>query len=212
LPSEHATTAKDLLEQFPATIALRELGFTDGQFNQVSFHHKDRCLPVSQRRLSMPSALTEDRTLIEIGRILTLFNQFAMFRYAVLDGYQEKNPDLDGAWRHVNDALVDWRRRKHLEQQRQNASKRRRITPEIQGNSRTPIGMKEFVGDFANKPENRPLTPSELWPRFRSHMADFRLDPVVKGRSYHYLNGKLCFGTFCNYVRDARKKTQQQRG
>src|ERR1700722_8524984 len=92
-----------LIAQFPATVALRQFGFTDGQLDQVSFHHKDRYLPVSQRRLSMPAALTEGRTSIELGRILALVSQFAMFRYAILDGYQEEKHDLDGAWRHVND-------------------------------------------------------------------------------------------------------------
>ncbi len=189
---------------FPATAALKGLGLTDDQLEQVGFHHKDRYLPVAQRRLTMPSSLTGGRTPLDFGYMLALFTQFAMFRYAVLDGYEEINPDFDGAWQHVNAALVDWNRKAYLERQRDKAKRPRRIISEIK------TGMREFVAKYATAPDNLPLRPLELWSKFGPYMRDHRIDAELVGNSYEHTDGTIKFTTFSNYVREGRKSVQQR--
>ena len=63
---------------FPATAALKkELGLTDDQLEQVGFHHKDRYLPVAQRRLTMLKLLNGRPNTARLWIYASPFTQFA---------------------------------------------------------------------------------------------------------------------------------------
>jgi hypothetical protein len=200
------STAMELLNQFSATKLLKGFGFTNEQLGQIRFHLRDRLLPIAQRPLRLPAGLLDGWKLTEEGRppVLSLIRDYVIYRYVLIDGLCEDSSHRSEAWQHVSERLyeplVD-AGIKYLDKQRAKSRLPRGRNPEI------GMTMREFAMEYAQMPENQLLSPRGMWPGFGEHMRFNRLDAKLVGDSYKYLiKNSISFGTFRNYVREARKK------
>jgi hypothetical protein len=190
----------EMLEKHPSTIILRKLGLTDEHLDAIRFSRRYRDRPFDEWPLTWhPSVLVET-----CPTILKYMRDFASYRFALIDGPAGGAAGVSEAFSHVSEtltaALVEDRLR-YLASQKDKSKKARGIIPEV------GMTIREFVKEFARKPDNRPLSPRELWPSFGSEMGFNRLDPRKVGETYRYLVDKsIAFRTFANYVREARNE------
>lgn len=192
-------TPHELLEQYPPTKKLRELGFTDEHLKSIRFNSKDRFRHIQDRPLTWNHSI-----LVEAHpEVLSIMREYAILRFALVDGHTEGG-------RGISDASLDASltlaapmveaHSKYLFNQKINAQKKRGLIPEIK------MSIGQLAKRYARKPENLALTPREMWPGFYGEMSFARLDPVRRGDSYLYFGRSFSFRTFSNYVRKARKE------
>jgi hypothetical protein len=193
-------TAHEMLEQYPSTKKLRELGFTDEHLKSVRFNPKYRFHPIQDRPLTWHhSILVEDHP-----EVLSIMREYATLRFALVDGHTEGGRSISDAFLDVSLTLAApmvEARLKYLFTQKINAQKKRGLIPEIK------MSVGQLAMQYARKPENLALTPRQMWPGFYGEMSFGRLDPVRRGNSYLYLDDRsISFRTFAKYVREARNE------
>jgi hypothetical protein len=194
------TIELEMLERHPSTIYLRKLGLTDLHLDAMRFSRRYRDRPFEEWPLTWhPSVLVEANPTI-----LKYMKDYASYRFALIDGPAEGAHGVSEAFSHASETLTGRLvedRLKYLANQKAKARKPRGVIPEI------GMTIGDLAKQFARKPDNRPLTPRELWPRFGSEMNFNRLDSELVEDTYEYLDGKcISFRTFANYVRRARKE------
>jgi hypothetical protein len=145
----------ELLEAFPATKKLRELGFTDEQLTSSRFSRKYLGYPFDEWPFTWP-----DDAPVE-GNPMSLIHlkSYLAYRHALIDG-----PKLGGL------PMIQGRMN-HLAVQSANAQKKRGFLPEL------GMSMKDFIPQFCRRPEFREQTAKQIWPHLFSELNIRGLDP-----------------------------------
>jgi hypothetical protein len=199
-----ALTAKLLLGEFHATKALKSLGYGDDDLGQIRLSRKYRDQPIDVWPLWSPDHAIKRCAPSEFGTCLRLEREFAVYRYAIIEGPQEAGTQVARAFElsaMSESALIIERGRKHLNSQREKAQKKRGYVPELQ------MTMKVFGIAFHKKPEIRLLSMKARWQAFFGKLRDLGLEVRDKGKiyEYEYKEGykRISYRTFVSYDRKA---------
>jgi hypothetical protein len=195
-----AAEPQDMFAQ--AQTALTVLGLSDQQLNSIKFTGKHRHRPMDEWVLTWDPHIP----IVSNPQIPSLMRQYAILKFALVDGPAENSPDVPQAFRLISEDIIAGLAADQLaycNRQRTTARKPRGHIKEI------GMTMHEFVEKYALVGENRLLAAKELWLGFGQYFRwKARLDMTLKGDSYVYLDDNtLAYVTFRNYVRDARKST-----
>jgi hypothetical protein len=175
--------------------ALKTLGL-----NSIKFSQKHRDRPMDE----WPMACDPHIEFAADPKLPSLMRRYAVLKFALVDGPAEHSPHVSEAFALISNEQVAGLAAEGLayfSRQKKAAQKPRGYIPEI------GMTMREFVMEYALCGESQLLSPLKLWSGFGQHFGwKAGLDIAMKGESYHYLDDKsLAYGTFRNYVRDARK-------